>query len=63
MAGELEAIGIADKHGGCAVCGEVDWAKDRILGYVRPAKSTDTSGLYTELTIPLPLGLQHGQNS
>lgn len=63
MAGELEATRITDKYGGCAVCGEVGWAEDRILGYVGPAQSTDTSGLYTKLTVSLLLGSQHGQNS
>lgn len=39
MAGELETAGDADKHGGCAVFGEVDWAADRILGYGHSALS------------------------
>lgn len=42
MAGELETVGNADKHGGCAVSREVGWAEDCILGYVNSAPLMDS---------------------
>lgn len=46
MAGEPETNRTTDKHGGCALSGEVGWAEDRILGYVQ---SRDIGGLYTKM--------------